>query len=323
MCQFNQKNNIESELIYLQDNAGVLLGQKFVTPIKVGFLAVTIAYFLFTLHATFTLSWIGEWEGLSEPLYTWIFLTDTVAYIFLIFRFLASIIALATVILYIAKKVLPKLKLYRLLQLILIFEGIYWIGLLLSGIWGIIPTDSGFSLLISTGIPCTFSSIAIPTALFMLAVKLKPDKPQKQAIRWGLFAGIFYVFAFWLSNSGMWIITVLDKGWSLFSQYPELIPSFAATLFGLLGLAMFLIYFAKTSWQIERIQDLKVGTVGAVLVALGLYYLWNYMTWIFFGGWTEWYAWFLGHNLDLWLLALPILGLPLLFYKQKSEENSN
>ncbi len=121
----------------------------------------------------------------------------------------------------------------------------------------------------------------------------------------------------------MWIITVLDKGWSLFSQYPELIPSFAATLFGLLGLSMFLIYFAKTSWHIERIQDLKVGTVGAVLVALGLYYLWNYMTWIFFGGWTEWYAWFLGHNLDLWLLALPILGLPLLFYKQKSEKNSD
>ncbi len=47
-----------------------------------------------------------------------------------------------------------------------------------------------------------------------------------------------------------------------------------------------------------------------------MYFLWNYLTWIYFGGdavWSYWYAWFLGHNLDLWFLSLPLMGLPLLF----------
>ena len=37
-----------------------------------------------------------------------------------------------------------------------------------------------------------------------------------------------------------------------------------------------------------------------------MYFLWNYLTWIYFGGdavWSTWYAWFLGHNLDLWMLV--------------------
>ena len=35
---------------------------KSVSPLKVGLLIVVISYFLFTLHAMFTLSWIGEWD---------------------------------------------------------------------------------------------------------------------------------------------------------------------------------------------------------------------------------------------------------------------
>jgi len=39
--------------------------QKFVTPLKIGILAVVITYFLFTLHGMFTLSWIGEWNRMG------------------------------------------------------------------------------------------------------------------------------------------------------------------------------------------------------------------------------------------------------------------
>jgi hypothetical protein len=47
----------------------------------------------------------------------------------------------------------------------------------------------------------------------------------------------------------------------------------------------------------------------------GLYYLWNYLTWIFFGNdqlWSDWYSLLLGHNMNLWLLSLPIVGIDLI-----------
>jgi hypothetical protein len=42
--------------------------------------------------------------------------------------------------------------------------------------------------------------------------------------------------------------------------------------------------------------------------------------WVFFGsvgGWGAWYQWFLGHNLDLWVLSLPLVGVPLLFREKQ------
>ncbi len=111
----------------------------------------------------------------------------------------------------------------------------------------------------------------------------------------------------------MWIITVMDKGVSWLLTSPESIVSFVTAIFGLLALAIFTIYFAKKSIGTHEWIQLKIRTIGAIITALGLFFLWNYMTWIFFGGWNEWYAWILGHNLDLWMLALPLLGLPMLF----------
>ncbi len=50
--------------------------QKFFNPLKVGLLKVIISYFLFTLHAMFTLSWVSEWEAFREPAKTIIFVED-------------------------------------------------------------------------------------------------------------------------------------------------------------------------------------------------------------------------------------------------------
>jgi uncharacterized membrane protein len=170
--------------------------------------------------------------------------------------------------------------------------------------------------LITTGIPCLVSSIAIPIALFKLASNLNPDKPAKNAIKWGLIAGTVYVFVFWLNNAGMWITTLLSKGTEYVSAYPENLLSFALTIYGLSVLAIVTAYFMGKSMGTETLEKLELRTMGAIITALGLYFLWNYLTWIFFGGWSDWYAWFLGHNLDLWMLSLPLVGLPLLFRRQ-------
>ena len=292
--------------------------QKFITPLKIGILTVTVAYFLFTLHATFTLSWVGEWNrigGGSSQTSFWILITDVAAGIFLVFRFLGSLIAVSAVSLYFSKKGLPQATLYKLLKVIFVFEGLYWVGLLPSGIWGILPLGGSFNtgFFLSTGLPCMVASIGIPLSLFILAFKLSPNKPVKGPIKWVTIAGVFYVLSFWLNNSGMWIITIMGKSFGFVTDTPQYLASFLTTLVGLLALAIFTAYFAKKSIETEQIHW---PTVGAILTALGMYFLWNYLTWIFFGGWNQWYAWILGHNLDLWMLSLPLVGLPLLFYRK-------
>lgn len=116
--------------------------------------------------------------------------------------------------------------------------------------------------------------------------------------------------------------TVITKGTVYLIEFPEAMLSLVLTIAGLIALAMFTAYYAGKSADVQKIEELGLRPIGAILVALGLYFLWNYLTWIFFGGWNEWYAWFLGHNLDLWLLSLPLIGLPLLFYKRKHKENN-
>jgi hypothetical protein len=295
---------------------------KFYSPLKIGLLIVSISYFLFTLHALFTLSWWGEWEGLPETLASWIFVIDISAICFLVFRFSAGIIAVVAFIFYFTKKSLSAPTTLRILKWILVFEALYWLGLLTSGILGVMPAsrlESNVGSLITTGIPCLVSSITIPLALFKLASKLKPNKPLKEAIKWGLIAGTIYVFVFWLNNAGMWIITVMPRGIEYLS-YPQNLLSFAVTTIVLLALAVFTAYFTKKTVGTETLEKLELRTLGAIITALGLYFLWNYLTWIFFGGdhlWSDWYAWFLGHNLDLWMLSLPLVGLPLLFKHNK------
>jgi hypothetical protein len=290
---------------------GILLEQKNITSLKIGILIAALAYFLFTLHATFVLSWIGEWEPLHEPTRSWILVTDVTAFVFLVMRFVAGILAAAGAIMYFVKKGLAQSTMYKLLRAVLVLEALYWVGLLPSGIWGLMPY-SGTSLLISTGIPCTVA-ITITISLFMLARNLSPNKPQKAAIKWATLAGFFYVLEFWLNNMGMWIIQSLQKGFDYVLSTPQYVVSFVVTVVGMLVLVAYAGYFALKSSRAQTFQDFSVRGAGVILVALGTYFLWNYLTWIFFGGWNEWYAWVLGHNLDLWLLALPLVGLPMLF----------
>ncbi len=299
---------------------------KFYSPLKIALLIVSVAYFLFTFHALFTLSWIGEWEYLGGGSVSfWIFITDVSAAFGLVFRLIASFIAVAAIIFYFAKKGLSAPTAFKVLKWILILEAIYWVPLFLSGVMDFLPifgeaAELSFNLvlLITTGIPCVVSSIAIPTALFKLSSNLNPNKPAKNAITWGLIAGTVYIFVFWLNNTGMWLITVTSRGTEYLTTYPENLLSFALTTIGLLALAVFTAYFTSKSVGTETLEELKLRTIGAIMIALGLYFLWNYLTWIFFGGWSYWYAWFLGHSLDLWMLSLPLVGLPLLFKRQAS-----
>ena len=310
--------------------------EKFYSPLKIGLFIVILSYFLFTLHATFTLSWIGEWNRSGSFSFD-IFAEDISGFIGLIFRFAASIIALSTIIFYFAKKNLSKPTAYKTLRWILVFEAIYWLGLLTTSVVSVqslvqmgLDNAQIMSLLRSMAlgaIPLLVESIVLPISLFILASKLNTSKPAQKAIKWGLITGTIYIIVFWLTNTSMWFITLIyEKGNGYLTAYPQNMLSFILTTFGLLALTIYTAYFSKKSSGAKSLQELKLKTIGAIILALGMYFLWNYLTWIFFGGnyiWSDWYAWFLGHNLDLWMLSLPLLGLPLLFTNNSREENSS
>ena len=302
------------------------------TPVKVGLLAVVLSYFLFTLHALFTLEWIGEWSrGRSFSFITYI--EDISGTIGIVFRFVASIIAVAFVVYYFSRDFPSKAKLFKILRWVIVFEGIYWLGLSTSAganvrsVLMMISRNSAATSVLNNfvlnAVPSFVESIVLPIVLFILAYKLSAANPFRSVVKWALIAGTLYVLTFWLLNSSIWVYTVMVKGYSYLTVYPQHLISFAVTLFGLLALTIYAAYLAKKSVDVGFVSW---RSVGVVVLSLGMYFLWNYLSWIFFGStsfWSAWYAWFLGHNLDLWMLSLPLLGLPLVFTDKFLEENSS
>jgi len=313
---------------------------KFYWSLKIGFLIVAVAYFLFTFHAMFTLSWIGEWESFSGSFRLVILVEDVSANIGIAARLIASAIAFTGVTFYIVKKGLSNQNITKVLRWVLVGEAIYWLGLLASGVlplfytlvfatWrvnGHVSTLPVSTSLLTNEIPILIQSIAIPVVLFKLVFALNPNKPVKGAIKWGLIAGTVYVVVFWLTNTAQWTRTIIRQGTTYLTNYPQHLFSFALTSIGLLALTAFMIYFTKKSMGKETVEKLDLQPIAAITIALGLFYLWNYLSWILFGTdqiWSNWYVWFLSNNLNLWLLSIPLVGLPLLFNTQRITMHSN
>ncbi len=310
----------------------VLSEQKFFTPLKVGLLIVVISYFLFTLHATFTLEWIGEWDRIAGGAFkTAILVEDITAFVCLLFRFTASIIALAAVTYYFVKKSISKPASYKILRVVIIFEAVYWFGLAattaftVEGFTRVLsnqPIASVLNSLVLGVIPSVVEAIILPITLLILAFKLSPNKPLKGAIKWSLITGALYILSFWLVYSSIWIGVIRQKGTEYLMARPENVISFALTIVGLVALATYTAYSSKKLSTTTTLQEIKHGTVGITILMLGTYFLWNYLSWVILAEtqWSDWYAMFLGHNLNLWMLSLPLVGLPLLFYRRQNRD---
>jgi len=225
---------------------------------------------------------------------------------------------------------------FNVLRWIVVLEGIYWVlaflptgyfevrDLFFTHAFGQMSSTAVLNSFTLNTLPVLVESIATPIALFILAYKLNPNKPLKPAIRWGLVYGAVYVFVLWVLNTTLWITVIQEKGkgTAYLTSYPQNLLSFVLTVAGLLALAFYTSGFAVKSRNAESLQKLNLEAVGVIILSLGLYFLWNYLTWIFFGGWSDWYAWFLGHNEDLWILTLPMLGAPLLFARKPQEKDT-
>ena len=303
-----------------------------VTPLKIGLLIVALAYFLFNAHSLFNLNWVGEWNRLttnSTPRFD-IYITDVVAFVGIVPRFIAGVIAIVSVLFYMIKEAPSTKRIYNILKAILVLEAIYWFGLIATAaleiqglIQGPIPSISSFlTTLMSGALPNLLESVALPIVLIILAFKLNPNKPSI-ASKWALITGTLLIIIFWLTNMSLWISIVSYNGWIGVTNYSINTISFILTVFGLLALSIYSAGYTIAFSRAKK-QILNLRIVGVIITALGLFFLWEYLSWIFFGGdylWGNWYAWFLGHNLDLWVLSLPMLGIPLLFANKDQKEN--
>lgn len=271
-------------------------------PLKIGLLIVAIVWFMFSFHELFKATVnIAEYANIASNrpiLAFWILITDISGVIGLVIRTVASLTAVAAIIFYLATKGFSASTTLKGLKWILIAEAIYWISIFVAGLWCVLPVGlAGFGgggvtigagdfrfnlgLIIETGIPCLAGAIAIPIALFKLTSELNPNKSTKRAIRWGLITGTVYVFVFWLNNAGNWVYTIMQNRTEYLTSYPENLLSFGLGTIGLLALGIFTALFSKKSIGTETVERLKLKTIGAIIVALGLCYFWNYMTWIF------------------------------------------
>jgi len=297
-------------------------------PFKIGLLFVSTAFFSYMLYE-FTNGIINR-----GPLTVFfILVTDVPGCIGMASRAAAGLISLVAVLSFIFKRDFSRPEAVMAIRLIVLFEAGYWfMSFFMSGVMGIngIFDTSGafadpFLLTIENTLPSLLQSIGLVAVLLKLFFELNPNKPARGAIKWGLIAGTFYIFVFWVNNTGNWIFALWEKGPDYIRLYPINLFSFIITTVGLLLLVIYSAYFTKKSIGKESLTLLNLNTVGVIVTLVGLYFGAHYMMYIFFGsvgGWGTWYAWILGHNLDLWAMALPFVGLPLLFITKNPESNA-
>lgn len=293
-------------------------------PFKAGLLLVASSWFVFTLF-----QFISGLSNYSSSMLWFIALTEILGSVGLGFRSASGFIALTGVFSYFFLKNISKVEALMAAKLVLLLEAIYYaITFVPSALWGVgaNPFSNTYGQLagnlVANFLPCLLEGVLIPVVLVILYAKLNLNKPRTGALKWALIAGTSYVLVFWFTNACNWIYAVMNKGTTYVTE-PLNMLSFVLTTFGLLALALYSAYFTKKSIGASSWKELDLKRVGAIMTLLGLYFAGVYLLWIIagnVGGWSAWYAWFLGHNVDLWVMTLPAVGLPLLFTSKSARQ---
>jgi len=297
-----------------------LLAVRSLFPIKIGlFFVVTVWFcFLFYRFSGILLS------GVEVPF------TDLPATIGLGFRVFASGIVLIITVFYLFKQNFSLINFLSYLRLAILFEVIYWLSFLPSGIWGFSYSTIQYSpefFILNTGLPCTIQSIMIPFALMILITKMTPQYFEKKFIKWSLIAVSIYLFVFWFNYTTQWWSEIFVSGTELILQSNLYTLQFILTVCGLLCLFLYSLIFVKNSLQICSIKKLDLKTLGLIITLFGIYFDLLLIMWLLFpvsdGVLTVWPVYSIEYNPDLWLASIPIFGVPLIFIKSKKNNKEN
>jgi hypothetical protein len=188
--------------------------------------------------------------------------------------------------------------------------------------------EGGLWFMVETGIPTLVESIIMPASLLKLRSKLTlTSKSRKGTVKWASIVGVSYLIVFWLTYVTQWIATFIQPE-SYASTYPgygmKYILDHLLNMFSFLltsvGLLLLTIFFL---WSVlPNIRDLAAGLnlrrVGITLTLLGGYFITIIAFFNIFGpvgGPSIWIVFFMHNNADLWCVALPALGLPMILTK--------
>jgi hypothetical protein len=252
--------------------------------------------------------------------------TDLPASMGLGFRTAASFIALVTMLFFLVKRDFALPEALTSLRWVVLLEAAYWVSLVPAAIWGFQFKFFGYSssfTIFETALPYTVEVVVMPVLLGILFFKLNLKDAGKSAIKWGLIAAAANILVLWFSYTSQWIADIMMSGPGLITNHTDNIFGFSVTVGGLFILVVYASIYARKSAGINVLTKLNLRRAGIVLTALGLFFGLDYLILVFSGVQTGyvWHIFFLYHNVDLWMVSLPLVGLPLLFSK-KNDQNA-
>lgn len=276
--------------------------------VKVGLFLVVLSWFSYTLYRFST--------SITTQI---IFFTDVPGTVGMGFRTAAGFTSVITILFYLAKRDLSTPEATMSLRWIVIFEAISFLCFIPSAIWGFDTEFPGYPreiIIASTGLPCLVEAIVIPIVLTKVFLELNPNKSARGWIKWALISGVTYLFVFWFNYTMQWTATLIQEGIDFVVLYPINAFGFALTAVGLLLLTLFAAFSFRRMFGKENLIGADLKRVGIIVTVFGLYFDLLFLLWILFGsvgGYNLWHTFFIHHNVDLWCLTLPLVGLPLLF----------
>lgn len=243
------------------------------------------------------------------------------------FRWLTSVLALYSVIIFVKKgrEFAPMVK--RKVGAALFLEGANYLTMIpavLSGftfpfmgdLWYYGETP-GIVVFLLNGLATLAMVVLIPLSVFKLRSRIVQDSPRGEIIKWACLTGAVYLFVFWFAYSMSWLASLVP--WSARAQpgleillNPLDLASFLLTVFFLL---VVMLYGWATLIPAAKKQSLpSLKRVGVTMIGLGIYFAAILVIFFLFGGYhahpTVWME-ILGpmHNPDLWCVTLIPLGL--------------
>ncbi len=294
-----------------------------------GILIVLLVWLAWTIYWTIKLyASLFLLELIPDPLsklYLSTTLSTTFLFVGLVGRTVAAVLSIVAVVSYFQKGWTQRNR--NIVGSAIILEAVYLISNIPQAWVG--PDVGDFVLIPETTIPALVDAILLPIPIIILAIRLRwPGKPGTPT-KWACISGVTYIFALWVRLTGQWIGTFIQTekyttyfggfpahGLGYVLDYPLNMASFLLTVVGLPLLAILLL-----SSSLPAIRNLgatlNARRVGLAVALLGAYFMFAlfvlYALPGYVGGKAIWSSFLTGHNYDLWMFALPIEGIPLMF----------
>lgn len=263
--------------------------------------------------------------------------TETVPSLGILFRFLVGVLALYAGITYLKRGASGLQAVKGNISMALLFEAGYYLtlipallsgfayGLFGGGLWYYGSTPPIVVLLLNGLVSIADIFIIVPLLLKLRSIILH-SQSEAEIIQWGSRTAVAYLFIiFWFIYTMSWISSLIpwearaQPGITILNNPLDLV-SFAATVFGLLAIALYA--YKALSPSIRRGEKPALKHLGTIMTFLGSYFLLMLLLFITFGGYyghpTVWMEIIMPvHNPDFWCLAFILTG-PYLLLTSKS-----